>query len=142
MIARLKAWIRSGFRPHPVAGWEWFLMRLFFAVVIMLVLRDERGFRFDDQQQPNGIAHFVNRDYEAAIDDLSRMQNHSFYDQLYAAAANAYLCRKKHAAHNLAFVREKKPRLTIADAPYYLPYRAQEDLDHVVNGLKLAGLTA
>jgi TolB-like protein/Tfp pilus assembly protein PilF len=89
-----------------------------------------------------GIAHFVNRDYEAAIDDLSRMQNHSFYDQLYAAAANAYLGRKKHAAHNLAFVREKKPRLTIADAPYYLPYRAQEDLHHVVDGLKLAGLTA
>ena len=88
------------------------------------------------------IALFVKRDYGASLDALGRMQNHSFYDQLYGAVANAYLGRKRHAAHHLAFVREKNPRLTLSNAAYYLPYRTREDLDHVVTGLRLAGLAA
>ena len=89
-----------------------------------------------------GITQFVRRDYQAALDALGRMQHHSFYDRMYTAAANALLGRARHAAHHLAFVREKNPRLTAQTAPYYLPYRDRKDLDHVLDGLSKAGLRA
>jgi adenylate cyclase len=87
-----------------------------------------------------GINAFVKRDYEAALTAFSRMQSHSFYDQLYATAANAHLGRKRHAAHHLALVLEKRPRLRLSKVPYFLPYRNQTDLDHVLEGLGKAGL--
>ena len=85
------------------------------------------------------IAQFVRRDYQGTLDALDRMRHHSFYDSLYAAAANAYLGRKKRAAYHRDFARAKNPRLTLSNAAYYLPYQRGADLDHVVNGLKTAG---
>jgi len=53
-------WCRAGFRPEPVAGWEWFLLRLLFAVVVwMSFANDGRPYTFADQPAPNSIARFI-----------------------------------------------------------------------------------
>ena len=74
-----------------------------------------------------------------ALEALARIQNHSFYDQLYSAAANAYLGNQKDARHHLAQSQKENPRLTATSAGYYFPYRDRDDLDHVLVGLKIAG---
>jgi len=87
-----------------------------------------------------GIASFVTGDYQSALAAFGRMQNHSFYDQLYVAAANAHLGRERHARKSLAFVLKKKPGFKISNVAYLFPYQNRSDLDHVLSGLEKAGL--
>jgi TolB-like protein/Tfp pilus assembly protein PilF len=87
-----------------------------------------------------GIAAFVKDDYRGALDAFGRMQNHSFYDQLYVAAANAHLDRMRHAKNSLDYVLENKPGLRRSKVSYLFPYRDRSDLDRVLNGLEKAGL--
>jgi TolB-like protein/Tfp pilus assembly protein PilF len=87
-----------------------------------------------------GIAAFVKGDYQGALDAFGRMQIHSFYDQLYVAAANAYLDRTRHAKNAVGCVLENKPGLRRAKVSYLFPYRDRPDLDRVLNGLEKAGL--
>jgi TolB-like protein/two-component SAPR family response regulator len=87
-----------------------------------------------------GIAAFVKGDYQGALEAFGRMQNHSFYDQLYVTAANAHLNRMRHAKNSLACVLENKPGLRRSKVSYLFPYRDQPDLDRVLNGLEIAGL--
>lgn len=87
-----------------------------------------------------GIATFVKGDYQGALDAFGRMQNHAFYDQLYVAAANAYLSRMRRARSAVAYVLERKPGLRNLNVSYLFPYRDRSDLDRVLNGLKKAGL--
>ena len=55
----IAGWARVGFRPEQVAGWEWFVLRLLFAVVVwMSFANDGRPYTFKDQPVPNSIARF------------------------------------------------------------------------------------
>ena len=87
-----------------------------------------------------GIAAFVKGDYQGALDAFGRMQNHSFYDQLYVTAANAHLNRMRHAKTSLAYGLENKPGLRRSKVSYLFPYRDHPDLDRVLDGLEIAGL--
>lgn len=70
------------------------------------------------------------------------MQTHSFYDHLYAAAANACLGRERRPRHHVGVALEQKPTLRLSSIAYYLPYQRREDLEHVRGGLARAGLGA
>jgi len=52
-------WLKVGFVPEVVTGWEWFLMRVFFSGLVIRHLFDADPFRYDSQPSPNGIAHLV-----------------------------------------------------------------------------------
>ncbi|MFP6771458.1 MAG: hypothetical protein VCE74_03830, partial [Alphaproteobacteria bacterium] len=58
------------------------------------------------------VASFAAKDYQGVLSDISRMQVHSFYDRLYAAAAAAHLGQKRHAAHFLSLAKAERPRLS------------------------------
>ena len=87
-----------------------------------------------------GIALFVNRDYEASLQAFGRMSLHSYYDWLYAASASAHLGLKRHAESYLREALDKKHGLRLSTVAYFLPYRKRDDLSHVLEGLKQAGL--
>ncbi len=87
-----------------------------------------------------GIALFAKRDYAASLQAFSRMSWHSFYDLIYAAAAAAHLGQRRHAADYLREALEKRHGLRSSTLAYFLPYRQQKNLDHVLDGLKRAGL--
>jgi hypothetical protein len=53
---RLTAWLATGFRPVPVGRWEWFLMRLFFAIVAIPEFWDWHPFAYTTQTGSIGIA--------------------------------------------------------------------------------------
>lgn len=57
ILTALKKFV-SGCHPRPVAGWEWLIMRLLFAIVVYLSLPD-RDQIYDTQAVPNGIARFI-----------------------------------------------------------------------------------
>lgn len=52
-------WLKVGFVPGVVNGWEWFLMRVFFSALIIRHLFDADPFRYDSQPSPNGLAHII-----------------------------------------------------------------------------------
>jgi TolB-like protein/two-component SAPR family response regulator len=87
-----------------------------------------------------GIAQFVNRDYEASLQAFSRMSLHSYYDRLYVASASAHLGLKRHAESYLREALDKRHGLRLSTVAYFLPYRKRDDLSHVLEGLKQAGL--
>lgn len=53
---RIVNWLAAGFRPVPIGTWEWFLMRLFFAVLALTELWDWHPYAFTEQKDPVGIA--------------------------------------------------------------------------------------
>lgn len=53
----LGKWCAGGFRPFETTSWEWFIMRLLFAGVVMHTFSDWHPYDFADQPAPNGIAH-------------------------------------------------------------------------------------
>lgn len=59
MKKRLASFFKSGFRPEPVAGWEWFCLRLFFGGLVFSTLLESQPFRYDTQAVPTGIAQFM-----------------------------------------------------------------------------------
>lgn len=53
---RIATWFGEGFRPMPTAGWEWFLMRLAFAVLAFLDFYSPQPFQYESQPSPLGLA--------------------------------------------------------------------------------------
>src|SRR5829696_4608286 len=53
------AWARDGFVPEPISGWEWLIMRLGFAGLVMWAFRDWHPFVFEGQPSPTGLARLV-----------------------------------------------------------------------------------
>lgn len=49
-------WCRGKFVPEAYHGWEWLVMRLFFAVLFFCSLQEFKPFTFDSQEVPRGIA--------------------------------------------------------------------------------------
>ncbi len=65
-------------------------------------------------------------------------KDHAAYTQL--AAAYAYLGEAENAARALASAKELRPSLTIGELAAVLPHRETEALDHLLDGLRMAGL--
>lgn len=63
LLGRLKQglghWSRGKFVPEPCHGWEWTLMRLFFAALVFCSLQEFKPFTFDTQEVPRGIAKLL-----------------------------------------------------------------------------------
>ena len=88
-----------------------------------------------------GMAYFGERNYNAALDAFSRLQQHSFFDQLYLGSVNALLGNKRNASHHIEVAIVNNPRLREANVAHYFPYSKTEDLDHLLDGLRMGGLT-
>ena len=86
------------------------------------------------------VTSFAAKDYRGVLSELSRMQVHSFYDRLYAAAAAAHLGQRRHAAHFLALAKAERPSLALGNIGVFLPYAKAADRKHVLKGLAMAGL--
>ena len=56
---RVTNWLAEGFRPMPVGKWEWFLMALFFAPVVLHDFWDFHPFAYERQPVPVGIAKLI-----------------------------------------------------------------------------------
>lgn len=54
----LRNWSRGKFVPEPYHGWEWMLMRLFFALLVFHSLQEFKPFTFAAQEVPRGLAKF------------------------------------------------------------------------------------
>ena len=89
-----------------------------------------------------GMAHFGNRNYNAALDAFSRLQQHTFYDQLYVGSSYALNGNKRNASYHFAIAMSKSPRLSSGNISQYFPYSDPDDLDHLLEGLGIAGVTA
>jgi len=87
-----------------------------------------------------GIAYFGKHQYKAALDAFSRLQQHTFYDQLYVASASALNGDKRNASHHVAAAKHQNPRLGTSNIARYFPYSDSEDLAHLLDGLRVAGL--
>ncbi len=88
-----------------------------------------------------GMAYFGKHSYNAALDAFNRLQQHSFYDQLYVGSVNAFLGNKRNALHHIAIAVSKNPRLRGSNVAKYFPYSKPEDLHHLLDGLKMGGLS-
>jgi hypothetical protein len=53
---RSLAWLGDGFRPHPVAQFEWLWMRILFAPIVLWAIWDYHPYVFTEQSHPEGIA--------------------------------------------------------------------------------------
>jgi hypothetical protein len=54
------AWIGGGYTPESIRGWEWTVMRLGFACLVLWESRDWHPFDFAGQPSPVGLAKLVN----------------------------------------------------------------------------------
>ncbi|MCP5555881.1 MAG: hypothetical protein H7A54_19740 [Akkermansiaceae bacterium] len=52
----LRAFFSSGFVPVPVAGWEWFIIRTGFALLVWNEMSDFHPYAFEDQPASIGVA--------------------------------------------------------------------------------------
>jgi hypothetical protein len=57
---RFGGWIGGGYMPESIRGWEWAVMRLGFACLVMWEFRDWHPFDFAGQPSPVGLAKLVN----------------------------------------------------------------------------------
>lgn len=56
---KLITWVRGGLAPEAVSGWEWLLMRLGFACIVMQEFLDWHPFDAVKKASPVGLAHFM-----------------------------------------------------------------------------------
>ena len=87
-----------------------------------------------------GMAYFGKRNYTGALNAFSRLQQHTFFDQLYVGSANALDGNKRRASHHIDIALGKNPRLRVSNVSSYFPYSKSGDLLHLLEGLKMAGL--
>ncbi len=91
--ARAAQWFREGFVPVPAYRWEWFFMRLFFAVVVVREFLKDHPYQDTDQKGPNGIAQFFDLTWlHAGWDFETRLGNGWFFHAFLAIAVVCMLC--------------------------------------------------
>jgi TolB-like protein/Tfp pilus assembly protein PilF len=87
-----------------------------------------------------GIALFQARRYEEAIAALSRLREGYGWDHAYIAACHAYLNRPQAARAAAAETLGADPHFTLARYAQVEGYTAPADLDHLLEGMRRAGL--
>lgn len=90
--------------------------------------------------QQLGVAKFGQGEYDQTVRMFGRLHYMGFFDRLYLAAAYAHLGDRMAAAHNLSIALKQKPELTRESVATFFPYRGDDDLRTVIEGLAFAGL--
>ena len=78
--------------------------------------------------------------YSEAIDALSNIPQKDQFTLLQLAAAHAYLGDNLAASEILANARLLRPGISIAEVAIVVPYAQNEQLEHLLVGLRKAGL--
>ncbi|MGH6932194.1 MAG: adenylate/guanylate cyclase domain-containing protein, partial [Dongiaceae bacterium] len=107
-------WLNQAFRPNPYPP-DWY-----------------RGFL--------GMAHYVARDYVQAAKSLNPMIGPFPWDRMYSAASYARLNRMEEARVQLAECRAMRPHGSLLDYAASEPFKNPADLEHLLDGLRKAGL--
>ncbi len=87
-----------------------------------------------------GVAEFVLRRFDQAIVGLSRSPTMPVWVNVYLAAANAYLGNTAAASMFAKDVLAQSPAFSARRFAAKEPYRLEEDLDTLLNGMLQAGL--
>jgi adenylate cyclase len=87
-----------------------------------------------------GIALFEARQYEGAIRALSHLPTIYHWDYYYLVAAYAHLGRMERARSCAAEILRARPNFSLRDVGMTEPFKDPADLEHLVAGLRKAGL--
>jgi adenylate cyclase len=87
-----------------------------------------------------GVTLFELRRYKDAIDVFNKMPIRLAWDHAYLAAAYAHAGLLDDAHGQLVAYRAARPTIALADFASHLPYKDQQPLDHLIEGLRKAGL--
>lgn len=88
-----------------------------------------------------GKAHFGAKQYEAAIEDFSRLPALDVVQHAYVAACHSWLGNEAKARQHVKEIHVSQPDLTVQDLVANLHYGREEDLQHLIQGLAKAGLS-
>jgi TolB-like protein len=87
-----------------------------------------------------GVAFFEAREYEQAIRAISHLTINYHWDYYYLIAAYAHLDRMERARSCAAEMLRGRPNFTLRDVGFTEPFTDPADLEHLVGGLRKAGL--
>jgi TolB-like protein len=87
-----------------------------------------------------GVTLFQLRRYKDAIDVFNKMPIQHAWDHAYLAAAYAHAGLLDDAHGQSAAYRAARPTIALADFVPLLPYKDQQPLEHLIEGLRKAGL--
>lgn len=80
-------WAKGGFVPEPISGWEWMLMRLGFAALVLWTFWDWHPYRLSSQTYPVGLAHFVDLTWLHEVNGpLTWVPRVGLYEEFFVAA--------------------------------------------------------
>ncbi len=122
--------ILYGFRGEPARGLEYF----------------REALAIDPHFDPSwywrnrAVVHLIAHEYEEAINGFNRAPIMPDWVEAYLAASTAHLGRMDEARQHAAAALRLTPNLTIHAILSRDPYRRQEDIDHIADGLRKAGI--
>jgi adenylate cyclase len=87
-----------------------------------------------------GAAHFVARQYPETIAAINRSSVMHHWFHAYLAAAYAYAGQPEQAQRHAAEVRRLLPGFSVSAHASREPFKRRSDLDHLMDGMRLAGL--
>jgi adenylate cyclase len=87
-----------------------------------------------------GAAHFMARQYEDAISALNRSTMMPYWAHVYLAAACAFAGRPEEAKRHADEVLRLFPTYSVSRDAAREPYKRPSDLEHLIEGLRKAGL--
>jgi adenylate cyclase len=87
-----------------------------------------------------GMAQYAAHDYAEAVASLNPMTGSFPWDRMYAAASYAQLNRLDEARAQLAECRRLRPSGSLLEYAANEPFKNPADLDHLLDGLRKAGL--
>jgi len=87
-----------------------------------------------------GSAHFMIGQYDEAISAINRSTTIPYWGHAYIAAAHALADRPEQAKHHAAEVLRLLPAYSVSSYGAREPFKRRSDLDHLMDGLRLAGL--
>jgi tetratricopeptide (TPR) repeat protein len=87
-----------------------------------------------------GIALFQGRQYEAAIEALSRLPIRYYWDDQYLAASYAQLGLMERARECVKEILKARPDYALGQVRLIEPYKYPADLERLIDGLRKAGL--
>jgi TolB-like protein/Tfp pilus assembly protein PilF len=86
------------------------------------------------------VALFAEHRYEEVVASTRQKNRMKYWDHAYLAAAYAYLGRRGEAQAEAAEVLRKRPDFSIRAYAKQEPYKNPADRDHLLEGMRIAGL--
>ena len=119
-----------GFRGEPERGLDYFREALAIAP------------HFDPTWywRNRAVVHFIAHEYEEAIEGFRRSPIQPDWVEAYLAASHAHLGQMDEAWKHAAAALHLTPQLTIQALLAIDPFRRREDAEHLVDGLRKAGI--